>query len=244
MIITVSSTTENVGITTLSLEIARNLASRVRAKPRRVSADEIILIEADPAGGILAMLMPGVGNEQTNALQSLLSLSTQEYDQGMRYGWTGKEHGLSLRIMFSNFNAKSASISLKESEGKLCDYLDNRDDWITVIDTGRVVTKRESVAQADVSIWILDPNHPNSIIRTKEMALEGILVEGEKSFAVIKGAPSSMTGSIERDIRMGVIGYLPDPEAKLGKHPSKKYRKEVDKLTDYILSDTGIIRKK
>jgi len=235
VIITVAGTVENTGITTLALELARSMTDRVDPKTRTVQASSVLLVEADPAGGVLSSLMPEVEQNHTSSLQKLMNRPPHELDEWEHYAWKHKGHHNKLRCLFSSTLSSEAVSSIRNDEQQFADYLQTRVDIITVVDAGRVLSKRAVVQAADTEIWVLNPNHPASILRTRNVAAPGLMMAGEKRLAALTGPPASMNGSVEEAVGFPVAAVLPHPEKLLGDTPSRGYRKAVEQLAEQII---------
>ena len=232
MIVTVAGTADNSGITTLALEIARTAAAMMNLKTRAVQASSVLLVEADPAGGVLSDLLPRVETHHHSSLQKLTMFAANGYDQWPSYAWEHPNTHGKLRCLFSDRHSARTARSLINEEKELARYLKSRADIITIVDAGRVLNRRELVSEADTAIWVVASAHPGGVQRTKDVLGEyGALLAGEERFAVLTGNAPAMAGRIEQAIGVRVVAHLPNPLQIVGRTPGTRYRRAVEKVT-------------
>jgi len=232
MIIAVAGTVDNAGVTTLALETARTVAQMMKPKTRSIQASSALLVEADPAGGVLSDLLPHVDGRHHSSLQKLATFSSSGYDRWTDYAWEHPNTNGLLRCLFCDRQSSRTAGTILSEEKELARYLKGRADIITVVDAGRVLNRRELVSEADTVIWVVAGSHPGGIQRTKYVLAEyGARLAGERRFAVVTGPAEAMTGHVQEEIGIPVAGHLPDPSQVVGKTPSARYRRMVEKVT-------------
>lgn len=238
MIISVAGTIDNVGVTTLSLEMARAISKRIAPKSGSIEASYVLLVEADPAGGTLYNYMKHTTPSQKASLQNMLQSPRDRLDEWLEnYTWVDRNSKKLLRCLFSDARSAIAAKSLSQDERGLANYLKEYESIISVIDAGRVLSSRELVQNADVQVWVLDDKHPACLERAREM-LRGVSLAGEKRIGVLVGELRSMPGKISEAIGLPLMPdpVLPHPQTEIiGDKPCKEYREAVDRLTDYVL---------
>lgn len=242
MIITVSGTVDNVGITTLSLELARTITKHITPKSGTLQASFVLLVEADPAGGVLYDYMPDTTPQHKASLQHLLQTPAENLDQWLdNYTWRESGHKGLLRCLFSDVRSEVTAHSLQLDERTLVQYLKKHEDIISVVDVGRVLSPRPLVENADAQVWVLTEEHPACLIRARDM-MGGVTLKEEIRVGVLSGELKSMPGKISEATGLSLLPdpLMPDPEIGLiGRKPSKQYREAVGRLTDYLLNPAG-----
>lgn len=239
MIITIAGTVDNTGITTLALEIARAVAERINPKTRTIQAGTVLLLEADPAGGVLSDLLSDVEPEHHSSLQRLGTSAAGRLDEWPVYAWTHPKTKDMLKLLFCDRATSPAANFLRHEEKDLAKYFASRVDMVVVVDAGRVLYQRDFVLQADVVIWLVNSTHPCGIQRTINVLDEyGPMVEGEKRFGVMTGEPV-MVGQLEKSLNLPIVGTLPHPSRPLGREPSTRYRHVVETIVDQILEESA-----
>lgn len=238
MIVSVASSVENSGGTTLAWQIARSLETTLNdMKFSPFSEDRVYYLEADPAGGVMSRPL-GAPHDVAEGMNRVLSSPRAALPEMETMMWRSKL-SVSDNLFFALLaGTNTLTRALGNAERELAEYLGDIPYAFSVVDAGRVLGPRGRplLTAADLVLYVVDLDHSASLLRAsaalKSLGSSSVSSIGRPrhlAFAT-KGELTVFPDVLADELGCEHAGHLPPPVSRLGGAPHVKYRTAVDQI--------------